>query len=78
MKLKLISSLVGIGIFLVGASLGYASEEAHGGGSLDFLWKVVNFAILMGILYYFAKNPIVNALQSSAEDIFRLICCNGI
>ena len=66
MKSKWMTLWVGIGIFFAATSLVYASEGAPA-GPMDFLWKVVNFAILFGILYYFAKNPIVNALQSSAE-----------
>ena len=45
---------------------------AEGGESasplLDFIFKVINFAILFGIIYYFAKKPIANGLKNSAQS----------
>ena len=46
----------------------YASGgEAQASSPLDFLWKVVNFIVLVGALHYFTKKPISEAMNSSAE-----------
>ena len=37
--------------------------------SMDFVWKIVNFAVLVGILYFFARKPIRTAMRNSAEAI---------
>ena len=50
------------------AALLYANEGAAEGHSSDFLWKVVNFIILIGILVYFAKKPVQTSLTNSALE----------
>ena len=36
---------------------------------LDFLWKVINFFILIFIIYFFSKKPISNFLKKSSQKI---------
>ncbi len=52
-------------LFLIEAAPLFAAEG--GGAALDFVYKVINFSILLGILYYFAKKPIANGLKNSAQ-----------
>ena len=40
---------------------------------MDFIWKVVNVVVLGAIIYKFAKKPVGNALNSSAESAKKLI-----
>ena len=40
---------------------------------MDFIWKVLNVVVLGAIIYKFAKKPIGNALNSSAESAKKLI-----
>ena len=64
--MKKIFVLLSISIlFLIEAAPVFAAEG--GGSSLDFLYKVINFLILLGILYYFAKKPIASGLKNSAQ-----------
>lgn len=46
----------------------WAAGAEGGGSSLDFVWKVANTAILIGILYYFARKPVSEALSKSAAE----------
>jgi F-type H+-transporting ATPase subunit b len=43
----------------------YAAE----GGSLDAVWAVANFAILVGILYYFGRKPVGEYLAGRQSQI---------
>lgn len=48
-----------------------AEGEGEGGGGFvkEWLWKIVNFAILAGILIYFAKKPLTNYLSARTAAI---------
>jgi len=56
--------LPAIGMFLLWTAVSYASSgaegaESHGGGKLmDFVWRLVNFAILAAILYKLAAKAV--------------------
>ena len=45
-----------------------AAEEGASASPLDFVWKVVNLLILIGIIYWFARKPVSSALRNSAEN----------
>ncbi len=47
--------------------IAYAAGEDSGSSPLEFVFRVMNFLILVGILYYFAKKPVGAGLKSSAE-----------
>jgi F-type H+-transporting ATPase subunit b len=55
------------------ASFAFASgggeEGEHGSLFKDYLWKVINFAILIIILFKFARKPFQNFLQKRTELI---------
>jgi len=42
----------------------HAAEDDHGGGWMPTVWKVANFAILVGILVYFLRAPLMGYLDS--------------
>jgi F-type H+-transporting ATPase subunit b len=44
-----------------------AEGEQHGDPWRDFLWKTVNFVILMGILYFVLRKPVAKALREAAQ-----------
>ena len=46
----------------------FAVEDGVPSGPLDFLWKVLNILILVGIIYWFARKPISSTLRTSAEN----------
>ncbi len=53
-----------------------AAEGAHGGGGSqfkDFLYRVLNFSILVGIMYYVSKKPLANFLANRKESIRRTL-----
>ena len=45
-----------------------AAEEVASASPLDFVWKVVNLLILIGIIYWFARKPVSSALRKSAGN----------
>ena len=52
----------------------YASVGESGNSQImDFIWKTVNFLILLAIIYKFAKKPVSNALSNSAKSAKQLI-----
>lgn len=57
-----------------------ASAFAIGGGSgahsftwKDWVWPIINFAILFGVLFHFGRKPVREFLQKRTELIERLI-----
>ncbi len=53
--------------FLLSATPLYAAGDSGGSPIMDFIFKVINFAVLVGILYYFAKKPIAAGMRNSAQ-----------
>jgi len=72
---KLLARLVTLNVFLIYINTPLFAAESDGGSSplMDFIWKVVNVAVLGAIIYKFAKKPVGNALNSSAESAKKLI-----
>ncbi|MBI13609.1 MAG: hypothetical protein CL934_11525 [Deltaproteobacteria bacterium] len=65
----LINTFIFSSIILLGsANFVSAAESGESSSSLDFLWKVINFVVLIAILYWFAKKPVASAMKSSAEN----------
>ena len=42
---------------------------------MDFVWKAVNVAVLVAIIYKFAKKPVGAALNRSAESAKQTVDC---
>ena len=64
-RVLLYSFILSPGIFVQNL---LAAEEGASAPSLDFVWKVVNLLILIGIIYWFARKPVSSALRNSAEN----------
>jgi F-type H+-transporting ATPase subunit b len=50
---------------------GEHAEEAHGSSLAALLWPTVNFAILVGVLWYFFKAPFAGYLQERHTSVRR-------
>ena len=48
-----------------------AEEQAHAPSWSALFWPTVNFAILVGVLYYFLKTPFVEYLRDRSTSIRR-------
>ena len=50
-------------------------EGAEGGGKAiyDLAMRVLNFAILVGVLLYFLRKPAVEAIRNSIESVHKMI-----
>lgn len=63
-------------VFLAGPA--HAAGDAHGGGGL--LWPTLNFALLVGVLIYFARKPVLayladrrNTISTNIESAAQLL-----
>ena len=74
-SVKIAARIFTLAVFLVCVNTVLFAAESEGGGSplMDFIWKVVNVVVLGAIIYKFAKKPVGNALNSSAESAKKLI-----
>jgi F-type H+-transporting ATPase subunit b len=52
---------------------GGGEEGAHGSVLKDYMWKIFNFAILVIILFKFARKPLQNFLQKRTELIEKTL-----
>jgi len=67
-----LGGVVTVGLLLCGAHLAGAAESAHGdGGALlkDFLYRCLNFALLAGLLGYFLRKPLGDALAARRQAV---------
>jgi len=69
-----------LALALAAAPAGAAEGEAHGGGLAALLWQALNLAILLAVLLYFARKPVIEYLeqrrtgiQESLENSSRLL-----
>jgi F-type H+-transporting ATPase subunit b len=47
--------------------------EGGGGGVYDLVMRIINFAILVGVLLYFIRKPAVEAIRNSIESVRTMI-----
>ena len=67
--MKKLAVLLSASMLFLGSNLpSYAAEEVSGSPFPDFIFKVVNFAVLFGLIYYFARKPIANGLKNTAQN----------
>jgi F0F1-type ATP synthase membrane subunit b/b' len=52
-----------------GASSDHGGGEAHGGGITDVIYRLINFAILAGGLYYFLHKPVGDYFANRGRQI---------
>jgi F-type H+-transporting ATPase subunit b len=56
------------------ATLAFGAEGAgHGGDWKEWLWKILNFAILVGVLIWFAKKPFTEFLKKRTALIEKTL-----
>ncbi|MDF1524941.1 MAG: ATP synthase F0 subunit B [bacterium] len=63
-------------LILPAIALASGSEggEAGSGRALwDLALRIINFAVLVGVLFYFARKPIVSAIRNSIESVRTLL-----
>jgi F-type H+-transporting ATPase subunit b len=53
--------------------LASGGEEAGWRPIWDLIWRIVNFSILAGVLFYFTRKPIANAIRNSIEAVKTLL-----
>ena len=52
----------------------YAAGGSDGGSPLmDFVWKTLNVAVLVAIIYKFARKPVASALNSTAQSAKQVV-----
>ncbi len=65
-----------VALCLAFAAVCFAAEGGHGGGGAqfkDFLYRLLNFSILVGVMYYLTKKPLANFLANRKESIRRTL-----
>ncbi len=72
---KIIFPLFIISIAFASYAFGSSGGEEGGHGSLlkDYMWKIINFLILIVILFKFARKPLQNFLQKRTELIEKTL-----
>jgi F-type H+-transporting ATPase subunit b len=53
--------------------LAFAEEAEHGASMMDWVWKILNFGILVGVLGYFLGKPIKEHLKQRRDLIEKSI-----
>ena len=77
--LSTVSVLLVLGLFLAGCGAEEATEHGEEGLSIFnidpgmFIWSLVTFVILVGLLYKFAFNPLMAMQQKRQDDINNAI-----
>ena len=74
-KIFILISICLFSFMIVSAAFGSSGGEgeAHSSGISQFIWPVINFAILVTILFVFAKKPLQNYLKNRSETIAKTL-----
>jgi len=76
-KTKIVGILLAVVVLLGLHGLAWAAAEGgHGAGGLnwkDFLFRLLNFSIMAGILYKLLKKPLTNFFTSRRENIQKTL-----
>ena len=76
MSVRHLQALVVLGgaVLLPAVALATGAGHADSGVILkDFIWRCVNFAVMVGLLAYFVSKPIRNGLQNRRADIEKTL-----
>ena len=57
-----------LALLLAGASPAFAAEEGHGG---SLFWQVLNVALLIAVLIWFARKPVLSYLAERRDTIAK-------
>ena len=61
-------------LLVVIPSIVLASGGDEGGNKIwDLFWRIANFTILAGVLFYYTRKPIANAIRNSIESVKNLL-----
>ena len=60
-------------VILPSIALASGAEKTTGQQIWDLFWRVTNFAILAGLLFYCARKPIAGAIKNSIESVRTLL-----
>lgn len=70
---RTLTAAASFGLLVAGAGMAFAAGDAHHADSgvllKDFLYRVFNFSITVGVLVYFVAKPLKNALAGRREGI---------
>jgi len=71
-------NMIRLFIFVLFASFWSTALYATGGGDvgsplMDFVWKTLNVAVLVAIIYKFARKPVASALNSTAQSAKQVV-----
>jgi F-type H+-transporting ATPase subunit b len=71
---KLILPFLIFSLTFVTFAFGSGGEEGEHGSLLkDYIWKIINFALLVIILFKFARKPLQSFLQKRTETIEKML-----
>jgi F-type H+-transporting ATPase subunit b len=59
--------------FLVFASVNEETAESHESGGSGYIWKIINFAVLFGALFFFLRKPAMAMLTKKSEMVRDLL-----
>ena len=60
-------------LLLPSVLLAAGAEKSTGQQIWDLFWRVANFVILVGVLIYFTRKPIANAIRNSIDSVKKLL-----
>lgn len=69
-KFALLALLI---VILPSMVLASGDEVSLGKQIWDLFWRIANFVILAGVLLYFTRKPIANAIKNSIESVKKLM-----
>ena len=74
----LLKKMMRLFIFVMFASFWSTALYAAGGSDgdtplMDFIWKTLNVAVLVAIIYKFARKPVASALNSTAQSAKQVV-----
>jgi F-type H+-transporting ATPase subunit b len=54
---------------ILSAPAALAADDAHGGGGNEMMWQAVNLALVLGVLFYFGRKPVVSYFADRRDQI---------
>jgi len=56
-------------LLLILPTLAWSADDAHGGGGREMMWQAINLAIVVGLIFYLARKPVIEFFTSRREQI---------
>lgn len=70
---KSLGLLVVVMTFLPSLVLASSAEGGGGRAVFDLVMRILNFGILVGVLVYFTRKPVVNGIRNSIESVRTML-----